>query len=257
MIRDCAFLLRWSRRARVWISLFATTVVTSAQTAEERFTLANAAYASGDFAESAYQLRELAVNGPWSHGALHNLGNSEWKVSRPGYAVLAWERARALNPFDRNTVANLHFARKQAELTVPKREWFEQYSEWLPPATWLTAASVGLWGGIILLALPRLFVTKRVDWHQALAAVLLAAFLLSLPALAGLHTRRKIGVILEEETPLRLSPTRDGEARDSLGKLAAGEVARVENTRGEYLYVRADGDRAGWVHQREFRKIWP
>jgi hypothetical protein len=64
-------------------------------------------------------------------------------------------------------------------------------------------------------------------------------------------------VILEEDTPLRLSPTREGEARDSLGKVAAGEVARLEKTRGDYFYVRAEGDRAGWVNRREFRTIWP
>ncbi len=243
--------------AMTFIFVLAGFVSIHAQTPQERFALANAAYASGDYAEAAYQLRELAVAGPWSHGALHNLGNAEWKVSRPGYAVLAWERARALNPSDRNTIANLRFARSQGQLVVPEKPWFEQYSEWLAPSVWLAAASVGLWGGITLLVLPRLFGTRRVDWHQALAALLLAAFLLSVPALIGLQTRRQVGVILEEETPLRLSPTRDGEARDSLGKLAAGEVARLESARGEYFYVRAEGDRAGWVHRREFAKVWP
>jgi hypothetical protein len=252
-----SLLLRCFGVVAMWFATFALEAAARAQSPDERFSLANAAYASGDFAEAAYQLRELATSGPWSHGALHNLGNAEWKVNRPGYAVLAWERARALNPFDPNTAANLRFARTQAQLVVPERAWFEQYSEWLPPSAWLAAASVGLWGGITLLTIPRLFGTKRVDWHQALAALLLAAFLLSIPALAGLQTRRQIGVILEDETPLRLSPTRDGEARDALGKLGAGEVARVEKTRGEYLYVRADGDRAGWVHRREFRKVWP
>ena len=241
----------------LFLAVCALPKTAGAQTPEERFKLASAAYIASDFAEAAYQLRELAASGPWSHGALHNLGNAEWKVNRPGYAVLAWERARALNPLDRNTTANLRFARAQAQLVIPERPWFEQYSEWLPPSAWLAAASVGLWGGITLLVVPRLFGTKRVDWHQAIAAILLAAFLLSVPALIGLQTRRQIGVILEEETPLRLSPTQEGEARDSLGKLAAGELARVENTRGEYLYVRAEGDRAGWVHRREFRKVWP
>jgi hypothetical protein len=105
--------------------------------------------------------------------------------------------------------------------------------------------------------LPRLLGTRRADWHQGVAALLLATFLLTVPALSGLYTRRQIGVILIEDTPLRLSPTRGGETRDALGKLAAGEVGRVENARGDYLYIRAEGDRAGWVHQREFAKIWP
>ena len=228
-----------------------------AETPAQRFALANKAYNESDYAEAAYQLRELTLAGHWSRGALHNLGNAEWKVNRPGYAVLAWERARALNPFDRNTAANLHFARVQAQLLVPERPWFEQYSEWLPSSVWLLAASISLWCGVGLLALPRLLGAKRADWHQGVAALLLAIFLLSVPALAGLYTRRQVGVIVAEETPLRLSPTREGEARDALGKVGAGEVARVEKTRGDYFYVRAEGDRAGWVHRSEFARIWP
>jgi hypothetical protein len=256
MISSVRFFLRIVSAAFV-CSQLAFPARSAAESAQDRFGMANAAYISGDYAEAAYQLREVASTGPWSHGALHNLGNAEWKVNRPGYAVLAWERARALDPFERNTLANLRFARSQAQLLIPEKPWFEQYSEWLPSATWLVAAAVGLWGGVALLMLPRLFGTRRADWHQALAALLLALFLLSIPALIGLHTRRQIGVILEEDTPLRLSPTREGEARDSLGKVAAGEVGRLEKTRGDYFYVRAEGDRAGWVHRREFRTIWP
>jgi hypothetical protein len=190
----------------------------------------------------------------WSHGALHNLGNAEWKVARPGYAVLAWERARTLNPTDRNTIANLRFARNQARLVLPSRPWYEQFSELLPPAIWLCAAGLGLWGGIALLWLPRLLAWRRAGWHQGAAALLLTAFLLSTPALIGLWTRSRIGVALEDDTRLRLTPTREGE---ELVKIPAGEIARVERERGNYFYVRAEGDRAGWVDKREFAKIWP
>jgi hypothetical protein len=225
-----------------------------AQTADERFQKASTAMASSDEAEAAYQLRELLAEGHWSHGALHNLGNAEWKVARTGYAILAWERARSLNPFARNTIANLRFARAQAQLVLPELPWFEQYSEWLPSTAWLWGAGLGLWGGVALLTLPRLLGTRRADWHQGVAALLLAVFLLATPALYGLHTRGLSGVVLEEETALRLTPTNEAE---TLSKLTAGEIARVENVRGDYLYIRATGDRAGWVKKREFKKIWP
>lgn len=225
-----------------------------ALTPEERFSKATRAFADRDFAEAAYQLRELSYDGIWSHGALHNLGNAEWKVARPGYAVLAWERARTLNPADRNTIANLRFARTQARLVQPARPWYEQFSEWLPATVWLAAAGLSLWGGIILLSLPRLLAWRRAGWHQGVAALLLAAFLLSIPALFGLWTRSRVGIVLEDDTRLRLTPTRDGE---ELSKIPAGELARIERERGNYFYVRAEGDRAGWIAKRDFAKIWP
>ena len=40
-------------------------------------------------------------------------------------------------------------------------------------------------------------------------------------------------------------------------KLPAGERARIERERGNYFYVRAAGERAGWVDKRDFGKIWP
>ena len=131
--------------------------------------------------------------------------------------------------------------------------WQERYSTWMPGGWWLIIASAALWGGVALLILPRLFGTRRADWHQGIAAALLAIFLLSVPALLGLSKRAQLGVVLEDETPLRLTPTREGE---TLTKLPAGEMARVERARGEYLYVRAEGDRAGWLKKADFAAVW-
>ena len=227
--------------------------VAAAPSPPERFHKASASYADGDFAEAVYQLRELSAGGRFSGGSLHNLGNAEWKVGRHGHAVLAWERAHALDPFHRNTEANLRFARHEARLEAPVLAWHERYSKLLPGDWWLVIASLGLWGGVALLTLPRLLGRRRRDWHQGLAAALLAIFLLSCPAVFGLWKRAQLGVVLEDETPLRLTPTREGE---TLSKLPAGEMARIERERGAYFYVRAEGDRAGWVRKAEFARIW-
>ena len=239
--------------ALLLLSMCATSLRAEAGRADDRFRKANAAYASGDFAEAAGELRELVSEGKFSGAALHNLGNSEWKVGRPGHAVLAWERARSVNPFNQNTDANLRFARNKARVEAPVLGWHERYSTWLPGGCWLAIASLALWGGVALLTLPRLLGWRRADWHQGIAAALLAVFLLSVPALLGLAKRAQLGVVLEDETPLRLTPTREGE---TLVKLPAGEMARVERARGDYLYIRAEGDRAGWLAKTDFARVW-
>ena len=218
------------------------------------FHKASSAYAAGEFAESVYELREFVSNGHFASGALHNLGDAEWKVGRHGYAVLAWERALSLDPFSKNTEANLRFARYQARVEAPALAWHERYSAALPGGWWIAIASAGLWGGVALLTLPRLLGRRRADWHQGVAAALLAIFLLSGPALFGVWKRSHFGVVLEDETPLRLTPTREAE---TLVKLSSGEMARVERARGEYFYVRADGDRTGWVRKADFARVWP
>lgn len=241
-------------RAGLLLHLYLFLCATSfALTPDERFARANKTMGEGDYGEAAYQLREILSAGYWSHGSLHNLGNAEWQVARPGHAMLAWERARSLNPFDRNTVANLRFARTKGNLSQPAPRWHEQFSEFLPVNAWLIGSSLCLWSGVTLLCLPRLLGWRRAGWHQGAAALLLALFLVSVPALAGLWARSNLGIALAEETKLRLTPTRHGE---QLSTLPAGELARVEKERGKFFYVRAAADRAGWVDKAEFAKVW-
>lgn len=236
------------------LALVAASFRAEATAPDERFTKASSAYAAGEFAEAVYELRELVGEGHFASGALHNLGDAEWKMGRPGHAVLAWERALSMDPFSKNTQANLRFARYSARIDAPALMWHERYSVALPAGWWIGIASAGLWGGVALLTLPRLLGWRRAGWHQGVAAALLAIFLLSGPALFGVWRRSQFGVVLEDETPLRLTPTREAE---TLVKLTSGEMARVERERGEYLYVRADGDRTGWVLKADFARLWP
>lgn len=213
----------------------------------------NTRYAKGDFAD-AKRLWSKVSGKNTSPGLLHNLGNAEFKLGKLGPAILAWERARALDPAFRNTTANLRFARGQAGLSEPELAWHEEYSALFTPDTWIWVATGAFWLAAALLALPPLLKRKRTAWTQGGAVVAIGVFLLTLPALAGIVARGKIGVVLAAETVLRLTPTKEGEM---LGKLAEGELARVEKSRGAYVYVRAASDRAGWVQRGEFTKIWP
>jgi len=216
------------------------------------FPEASKRYERGDFAGAAELLNrrsELQV----APGLLHNLGNAEYKAGNLGPAILAWERARSLEPRARNTVANLRFARGQAGLNPPGVPWQEGYSSWLSPDAWTWLAAICFWGALGFLALPPLLRLRRTAWTQVGAALTIAIFILTLPALAGLWTRNRIGVVLAAETPLRLTPTQEGEV---LGHLRAGEVARVELQRRGFAYVRGENDRAGWVRSEEFTRIW-
>ena len=218
----------------------------------QSFYLAQTHYRDGDYAKAAALLRAHS-HSEIAPGLLHNLGNAEFKLGHLGDAILAWERARSLAPWARNTAANLRFARGEAALAEPVFPWYETYSTWLTPNTWLWSASLCFWGAAACFALPSLLRRRRTGLTQVGAVVTISAFILILPALAGLWTRSRIGVVLAPETPLRLTPTAEGEV---LGKLPAGELARVELQRRGYVYVRAESDRAGWVRAEEFSRIW-
>ena len=226
-------------------------LISQARAGDDLFRQGSEAYVGGAFEQAASCFRELATNQP-SAGAFHNLGNAEWRSGQPGEAILAWERAQWLDPFGANTRANLRFARHVAQLSPPSLAWYEICSTWLPANVWPWLAAASFWLAIAMVMLPGLLRWRKADWHQAVAAAGFAVFLLTIPALVGVHTRALFGVIRAKETPLRLTPTREAQ---TLGKLPAGETVRFERERGGYLYVRAGSEAAGWVERAQCGRI--
>jgi tetratricopeptide (TPR) repeat protein len=218
--------------------------------AEDLFKQAVQAYKGGEFEKAAELFREVALTSP-STGALHNLGNAEWKAGRTGSAVLAWEQAQWLSPFNKNTRENLRFARRAAQLDSPELSWFEVCSTWLPPNAWLWIAFVSFWLVIAMIVLPGALRWRKSDWYQAFAAAAFVIFLLTIPAMIGIHTRTKLGVILAKEAPLRLTPTSEGQI---LTRLHAGESVRLERERGKFLFIRTSNS-VGWMDREQLGLI--
>jgi len=72
---------------------------------------------AGQFPDAAETFRLLAKTRP-AAGTLVNLGLAEWQCGHAGAAILAWEQARWIDPFEARAAANLRFAREVA-LGIP------------------------------------------------------------------------------------------------------------------------------------------
>ncbi|HWI59940.1 MAG TPA: hypothetical protein VNZ22_22110, partial [Bacillota bacterium] len=236
----------WLRMAdggwRILLLLFGLTATGYGAPAEALFRTGTNAYSAGDYTLAAQTFREAALRQPAS-GTLQNLGNAEWERGQAGVAILAWEQALWLDPFNGSARNNLRFARKTAQLESPELTWYEVVSTWLPVNWWAWIAGLSFWLAIGMVLLPGIFRRHKATWHQALAAFGLAVFLLSLPAHFGVHTRSRLGFVLQKDTPLRLTPTRESQFVTRLG---AGEPARLERARGNYLLVRTSRS-VGWI----------
>ncbi len=239
MNRQLCFLLL------IWLG--ASSCFAASTRAQELFRQGSASYATNGFESAASLFQEAASASP-AAGTLHNLGNAEWQSGRPGPAILAWERAQWLNPFNRDTRNNLQFARKARQLDAPELAWYEICASWLPFNAWAWIASASIWLAVAMIMLPGIFRWRKTDWHQGIAAAGFAIFLLTLPALAGVYTRSKLGVVLPQETPLLLTPTAEAQI---LTRLPAGETARLERERGPYVFIRTSAA-AGWVGRTQF-----
>jgi tetratricopeptide (TPR) repeat protein len=207
---------------------------------------------AGQFAGAAAAFGKSAQARP-AAGTLVNLGIAEWRRGHAGAAILAWERARWIDPSDARAGANLKFARQVAQVDEPQLKWFETASTWLPPDAWVWLAGASLWLALGLLVLPGIFRRRKAGWHQALAALAFGIFMFSLTANFGVVSRTQIGFVVAKNAPLLLTPTRDGE---TISTLAAGEPARELRTHGNYFLIRAAGA-SGWIERSEFRLVCP
>jgi hypothetical protein len=209
-------------------------------------------YRMGEFSHAALLFGQIAGEKPAS-GTLLNLGNAQWQSGQSGAAVLAWEQARWLDPFNGAAAGNLRFARKVAQLESPELAWDEVVSTWLPVNWWAWITGLSFWFAVGIGTVPGILRFRRSAWQQALAAVALAIFLLTLPAHFGVNSRSRIAFVLEKNAPLRLTATEESQY---LTRLQAGEPVRLERTRGNYLLIRTT--RAlGWVRRDQLGLICP
>jgi tetratricopeptide (TPR) repeat protein len=208
------------------------------------------AYRAGEFARAGQCFQSCLTTRP-SSGAFQNLGNAEWQLGRTGGAILAWERALWMNPFDRNARNNLRFARDVAQLEAPELAWHEMASTWLPMNWWAWSAGVSLWLAVGMITLPGFLRWRKAPWQQAIAALALAVFLFTIPAHIGTLSRSRIGFVLAGNTPLRLTPTTEAEV---LSQLNAGEPAREIRARGNYVFIRTTHG-SGWIERDRFGLI--
>lgn len=244
-----------SRRTFSFSGLIATLAAAfalmGATRAADSFVEGKKAFVAGDYAVAADQFRGAISNAP-SAAVFHNLGLAEWHSGRTGPAILAWERAQWLAPFSTNSRVNLSFVRNTAQLEAPRLTWFEKCSTWLPVDAWAWLATVTFWLCAAMLLLPGVLRWRKADWQQGVAAACAGVFLLTVPALVGVHSRAKLGVILAKQTNVRLTPTRNAQ---TVSQLPAGEIVRRERDRGDYVFIRAGNDLVGWVERSQFGLI--
>jgi tetratricopeptide (TPR) repeat protein len=75
--------------------------------AVELFTKANSAYQKKDFQAAISGYEEIIKQGYKSDVVYFNLGNSYYKVNNISKAILNFERAKAIQPFDEDIQFNL------------------------------------------------------------------------------------------------------------------------------------------------------
>ena len=241
--------------AAALIVLLGTGATVRAESPEDSFDTACRAYDEGRWDAAADGFRGLLRYELADWRLEYNLANTEFKRGRLGEAILHYERARRLNPADRDTVANLAIARArirdvveddgaagllsalrsaQDRIGVSAQASILLVCVWLVAAivTWCASRAGGFtpaWGwtltGLLVVSL-LVFLSWRATWFRLEGTPRAVVLKPSVEALAGPGLNNAALFTLHEGIAVTIQTEREGWLQVSLPNGLTGWVVR-------------------------------
>jgi Tetratricopeptide repeat/Bacterial SH3 domain len=233
----------------------------SADTPEQTFDRACHAYEQGRWDEAAETYRALLRYGFADPRLEYDLGNAEFKRGKLGEAILHYERARRLDPADRDILHNLALVRGRIRDVVDDPDAtgpmavLHAVQDRAGSGGQAVAFLVAVWlvGGIVTWcgARPGGFTP---GWGWALAGVVLAAALtfLSWRSTDARLTGTPRAVVLKPSVEALAGP---GLSNASLFTLHEGTTVEIASEREGWLQVALPNGLSGWVARDDAERI--
>lgn len=203
---------------------------------------ANQLYAEEKFAEAKTAYGQTLADGPRA-SALYNLGNAHFRLGDLGQAILAYERALALEPGFAEAAANLKFTREKAAARIAESAFWESPMLRLrtPLAFRMGEACIAL---SILAALWGSTRRERRGWLWAAVGVQCLIACLGATTWLAVKRHAEFAVVTGSATDARAEPA----DRASLAEaLPAGSRVRVLAAHGAWTHCLLPGGGRGWV----------
>lgn len=222
----------------------------------QSYNLGNRLYAQKDY-EGAVRAYEEALRAGPSAAAEYNLGNAQFKAGRVGRAILAYRRARALDPRDGDISANLAFARSYRQDKLPSGgsplgRILDRAFRWLSIREATLAAAIGF-------TLAGLFFAAWIVGRWSPLAI--AGTVCALAAAYGLVGQRvwsaerdaRPAVVVVPEVHALGAPSED--AKEIL-LLHDGTEVRIREMRDDYVLVQIPGGNGGWIPRSAVERVY-
>jgi tetratricopeptide (TPR) repeat protein len=231
--------------------LFFLLAATSALAGPPAFKEAADLYGAQDYEGARAKYEQLLADGVISANVFYDLGNTEHRLKRPGYAALAYERALLLEPRHHEAAVNLALLRAQAGAKKLPASQVDPVLLPIPAPVYITVGAIAFWGAVLSAAALLLWQsTPRILVLPCVACVLVAGY--SGVALWRVAREQATAVVLVPEAIARL------DAADRAGVaevLPAGSDVRVLSEHGDWIYCELPGGGRGWLPRKSIEKV--
>ncbi len=209
------------------------------------FDAANKLYEQGKFSEAAAAYQQLVQSGTASSALYYNLGNAFFKSRQIGRAVAAYRDAERITPRDPEMRANLQFVRGQVQGPTLASTGAEKWLASLTINEWATFAAVllWLWLGLLILIQVRPNLKRpltSVIWLSGVAMLAVCGCL----AAAWSNASEKTAIVVAADAVVHNGPL--DEAPGAMTVHDGAELTVID-TKNDWLQVRLDSTRTGWL----------
>jgi tetratricopeptide (TPR) repeat protein len=215
---------------------------------------ANDLYTKKEYHKALELYQELANRGIQNPSLYYNLANAHFKIGNIGYAVLNFERALLLKPFDRDIRSNLEHVKAQLEDKI--RPLYDEGIFRLLRTLFsflrlkiTVYLEIILFTSLIVLLLSFLFLPhsrRRLKNPLIVVGVLYMVILIGMISQYSYERRYPKGIILQKVLDVKSSPLAESE---TLFILHEGAKFKLIEQRGEWIRFSTQDGRQGWILQ--------
>ena len=229
---------------------------------EQTFENANTAYNSGQFEKALLQYKQILESGEHSAALYFNMGNCYYRLNDVAESIFFFEKAKQLNPFDKDISINSAFAQNMAidavellptsQVTKFKEGLFELFNQegWAVVLILLSWLLVIFW---VLYLKNKTPLSKRIFFVSTLLTALFLAGSVSISVIKSTdEAATTYGILFNEKIEVWAEPNARSEG---LFILHEGTKVQLLDALQEWQKIRIANGSEGWIKDGRVRSL--
>ncbi len=218
------------------------------------FADANRLYDQAKYTEAEKLFDSIAGSGHYSPELFYNLGNTEFRLDKPGTAILNYERASWLSPGNPEITANLAYARGQTGARIGEKSWRDELIRNFGINSYCWIAAVAAWIGVFA-ATALLLKARAYRTSLALAAIFGAAVLgYAVFAIRHLQKDDALAIVTAKTAEARYAPADNSTLAATL---PVGSRVWILEQRGPWTHCRLPDNIEAWIPAGSIERVRP
>lgn len=224
------------------------------------FEKANTAYAEGNYtaAKDAYEL--LVFDDKTSAELFYNLGNTYFKLGENAKAILYYEKAKLLSPFDEDIQHNLEFANQfvtdKKETTVEITNWWTSFLLLADVSTYTVMSLLVFFlaaFGFMYFFLSKTSLTKQFGFYSgtSLFTLFILVWVLGLQR-KSIEEHASHAIIMKPTVSVLTEPTKTGK---TVFTLHSGSKIQLIEKKPDWSRISFTEAQQGWVKNQSIEEI--